>query len=77
MSMVKYCDHVWVDRYLSDFDKPGLKVFYECSVCNLRGQAYAIKVSRSEVEIKRRRALENARQLSLAPLRAGLAKVKA
>ena len=77
MSMVKYCDHVWVDRYTTDFDKPSLNVFYECSVCNIRGQSYAIKLSNSEVEIKRKRALESARQLSLQPVRAGLVKARA
>ena len=63
MNMTRYCDHVWVERYTTDFDQARLSVFCECSMCNVRGESFSIKVPQDEVDIKRNRALENARRL--------------
>ena len=63
MNMKRYCDHVWVERYTTDFDTARMSVFVECSMCNVRGESFSIKVPQSEIDIKRNRALDNARRL--------------
>jgi hypothetical protein len=74
MNMVRYCDHVWVERYTTDFDQCRLSVFCECSMCNVRGESFSIRVAKDEIDIKRARALENARKISQQSIRAGLVK---
>ncbi len=77
MSTQLYCNHVWVERYYTDHDKASLKVFCECSLCNLKGETFAIKVSNTELSIKRARALHSARQLSFQAASPGPVKARA